>query len=151
MGKMKVDAPTAEQLAEKERKRKEKKAARKARGACPSRTSAMKPNRELSRYNINIQFHPVTFIRHNLSLAILSPNESVYLYEDVVKVELQEKCGRTQLSRQTKSQADILEFKQAQSMPMLAEEVEKNGPFTVSFPKGERTESSTDFTVTGKR
>ncbi|KAF3438738.1 hypothetical protein FNV43_RR21502 [Rhamnella rubrinervis] len=37
MGKMKVAAPTAEQLAEKERKRKEKKAARRARGSRPNK------------------------------------------------------------------------------------------------------------------
>ncbi|KAF3432428.1 hypothetical protein FNV43_RR27168 [Rhamnella rubrinervis] len=43
MGKMKVAAPTAEQLAEKERKRKEKKAARKASGSGPNKQSEPTP------------------------------------------------------------------------------------------------------------
>ncbi|KAF3455871.1 hypothetical protein FNV43_RR00513 [Rhamnella rubrinervis] len=43
MGKMKVAAPTAEQLAEKERKRKEKKAARKAGGSGPNKQSKPTP------------------------------------------------------------------------------------------------------------
>ncbi|KAF3448124.1 hypothetical protein FNV43_RR08835 [Rhamnella rubrinervis] len=48
-GKMKVAAPTAEQLAEKERKRKEKKAARKARGSGPNKQS--EPTPKWSDYN----------------------------------------------------------------------------------------------------
>ncbi|KAF3455874.1 hypothetical protein FNV43_RR00516 [Rhamnella rubrinervis] len=43
MGKMKVAAPTAEQLTEKERKRKEKKAARKASGSGPNKESEPTP------------------------------------------------------------------------------------------------------------